>query len=82
MTQVREGLGAERAADAVRDAVATTGRGLARISDAGVRQRIHGVALLFAGMTGLATSMMMGENGLMTVAGAAMGCYGLYLSRR
>ena len=82
MTQVREVLGAQGAADVVRDAAATIGRRLARLGDAGVRQRIHGGVLLFVGVTGLATSMMMGENGLMTVAGAAMGCYGLYLSRR
>lgn len=82
MTQIREVAGARGAADVVRDLAATSRRALARVGDAEVRQRIHGVVLLFAGVTCLGTSMMIGEDGLMTAAGAAMGGYGLYLSRR
>jgi len=56
--------------------------GIEALGDATLRQRVHGVVMLFVGMAGLGTSMMMGEAVLVTIAGAGIGGYGLYLCRR
>jgi hypothetical protein len=51
---------------------------LAAMSSAGLRHRGPGVALMLVGGAGIVTGLLLDE-GIITVAGAAVGLYGLYL---
>jgi len=55
---------------------------LAALSDAGFRQRAHGVGLMLMSVVGMSTGMLVTGLWFATPVAAGMGVYGLHLWRR